>query len=319
VPYTITVNNLIEADLTDVAIVDRYPAGFRYVEGSATLDGVPTEPAVNGLELAWSGLTVGSSGQLTLKLLLAVGSGVTEGEFVNRAQVVNGFTGTALSGEATATVRLVPDPTFDCTDVIGKVFDDANRNGVQDNGESGLQGVRVVTTRGLNATTDRHGRFHVTCALTPREGRGSNFTLKLDDRTLPSGFRMSTEQVQVKRATRGKALRFSFGASIHRVVGLDIADAVFEPGTTEMRPQWESRIGLLLNELRRAPSTLRLSYVADIEDPELVDQRLAAMKKQVMEAWQALDCCYRLTIEPEVFWRRGGPPDQSAVRLREGR
>jgi hypothetical protein len=75
----------------------------------------------------------------------------------------------------------------------------------------------------------------------------------------------------------------------------------------------------LLNELRRAPSTLRLSYVADIEDPELVDQRLAAIKKQVMEAWQALDCCYRLTIEPEVFWRRGGPPDQSAVRLREGR
>ena len=319
VPYTITVNNLIGADLADVAIVDRYPAGFRYVEGSATLDGVPTEPSINGLELAWSGLTVGGSGQLTIKLLLAVGSGVTEGEFVNRAQVVNGFTGTALSGEAAATVRLVPDPTFDCTDAIGKVFDDANRNGVQDNGEAGLQGIRVVTTRGLSAITDRHGRFHVTCAATPREGRGSNFTLKLDDRTLPSGFRMSTEQVQVKRATRGKALRFSFGASIHRVVGLDIADAVFEPGTTEMRPQWASRMGLLLNELRKAPSTLRLSYVADIEDPGLVDQRLAAIKEQVMEAWEALDCCYRLTIEPEVFWRRGGPPDQSAVRIREGR
>ena len=55
------------------------------------------------------------------------------------------------------------------------------------------------------------------------------------------------------------------------------------------------------------------------EDPELVDERLAAIKEQVMEAWEALDCCYRLTVEPEVFWRRGGPPDQSAVRIGEGR
>jgi uncharacterized repeat protein (TIGR01451 family)/fimbrial isopeptide formation D2 family protein len=319
VPYTITVNNLIGADLQDVVIVDRFPAGFHYVEGSATVDGVPTEPSANGLELAWSGLAVGSSAQLDIKLLLAVGAGVSEGEFVNRAQVVNGFTGSPLSGEATATVRLVPDPTFDCTDVIGKVFDDANRNGVQDAGEPGLQGVRLVTTRGLSATTDQHGRFHVTCALTPREGRGSNFTLKLDDRTLPSGYRLSTDEVQVKRATRGKALRYSFGASIHRVVGLDIADAVFEPGTTEMRPQWKPRIALLLDELRRSPSTLRLSYVADIEDPELVEQRLASIKKQVMEAWQALDCCYQLTVEPEVFWRRGGPPDETTVRIGEGR
>ena len=47
-----------------------------------------------------------------------------------------------MSGEATATVRLMPDITFDCTDVTGKVFNDANRNGLQDDGEEGLAGVR---------------------------------------------------------------------------------------------------------------------------------------------------------------------------------
>src|SRR5207247_8788960 len=109
---------------------------------------------------------------------------------VNRGQVVNGVTGGPMSGEATATVRVLPDPTFDCTDVTGKVFNDANRNGVQDDGESGLAGVRLVTDRGLRATTDPYGRYHITCAITPHEGRGSNFVLKLDDRTLPSGFRM---------------------------------------------------------------------------------------------------------------------------------
>src|SRR5690606_3162067 len=110
---------------------------------------------------------------------------------------------------------------------------------------------------------DQHGRFHITCAITPREGRGSNFVLKLDDRTLPTGYRGSTDATQVRRATRGKALEFNFGASIHRVVGLDLADAVFEPDSTEVRDLWKPRIDLLIEELRRAPAVLRLSYLAD--------------------------------------------------------
>ncbi len=319
VPYEITLNNALGAELPDLALVDRFPAGFRYVEGSARIDGVPTEPTANGSELLWSNLTVPASGRLSVQLLLAVSAGVTEGEFVNRAQALSQLTGTPLSGEAAATVRVIPDTTFDCTDVIGKVFADTNRNGEQDAEEPGLHGVRVVTVRGLAARTDQYGRFHITCAVTPREGRGSNFVLKLDDRTLPSGFRMSTDPVQVQRATRGKALKYSFGASIHRVVGLDMADDVFEPGSIEMRPQWQPRIDKLVEELRKAPSTLRLSYVADVEDEALVDRRLKAIKQQINDAWQARDPAYRLTIEPEVFWRRGAPPEPGDVRTPEDR
>jgi hypothetical protein len=190
--------------------------------------------------------------------------------------------------------------------VLGKVFDDANRNGVQDPGERGLPGVRLVTARGLIATTDAYGRYHITCADTPNEARGSNFILKLDDRSLPSGYRLSTRQVQVQRATAGKALRLNYAASIHRVVSLDLADGVFEPGSTQMRPQWKPRIQLLIDELAKSPSTLRLSYIADIEDAKLVDRRLDAVKQEIAEAWKALDH-YPLAIEPEVFWRRGAP------------
>ena len=319
VPYVITVNNVAGLALTDVRIVDRFPAGFTYVEGSARVDGVPTEPTVAGLELVWDGLALATSAQHTVQLLLAVGAGVTEGEYVNRAQVALTITGNAISGEATATVRIVPDPTFDCTDVTGKVFDDANRNGLQEDGEAGLPGVRLVTARGLTATTDQYGRYHITCAATPDEARGSNFVLKLDDRTLPSGFRASSDQLQVKRATRGKALRFNFGASIHRVVAIDLADAAFEPGSTEIRIQWRPRIDLLLNELKKAPAVLRLSYVGDVEDADLVDRRLQAVKKQISTAWEAMNCCYPLTIEPEVFWRLGAPPKQPVVRVPDGR
>jgi len=316
VPYVITVNNSYGDDLRDVNIVDRFPPGFRYVEGSARFDDVPTEPVVTDRELIWSDLLLETDARHTIKLLLAAGAGITEGEFVNRALAVNALSGGVMSEEATATVRLVPDPTFDCTDVTGKVFDDANRNGYQDTEEAGLAGVRLVTARGLAATTDNHGRYHVTCAVVPHDSRGSNFVLKLDDRTLPSGYRASTRPVQVQRATRGKALRINFGASIHRVVGLDIADAAFEPGTIEIREQWHPRMNLLLEELQKAPAVLRLAYLADLEDESLVEKRLDKMKNDVMSAWQQLNCCYELIIEPEIFWRRGEPVNNSKATNR---
>jgi len=317
VPYVITVNNTSGMLLTDTSIVDRMPAGFVYVEGSAILDGVATEPTITGLELSWDGPVVAGTQSRTLKLLLAAGAGVTEGEYVNRAQVVNSTTRSPMSGVATATVRIVPDPTFECSDVIGKVFNDANRNGRQDDGEEGLPGVRVVTPRGLQATTDRYGRYHITCAVVPNESRGSNFVVKLDDRSLPSGFRMSTNQVQIKRATRGKALKADFGASVYRVVSIDLSDAAFEQDSTVIRVQWRARIDRLLEELRKAPSVLRLSYVADIEDAGLVDRRVEAIKKQVTDAWD--EASYPLTVEPEIFWRRGAPPKRREIPAPEGR
>jgi uncharacterized repeat protein (TIGR01451 family) len=319
IPYTITIGNVLGASMQGVRLVDTYPAGFRYVPGSARLDGGPAEPTLAGRQLLWNGLTFGSSDHRTIVLLLAVGAGVGEGEFVNRAQVIEGSTGKPLSGEASATVRVVPDQTFDCTDVFGKVFDDMNRNGRQDPGEKGLPGVRVVTAQGLEAVTDPYGRFHITCAVTPNEDRGSNFVLKLDDRTLPSGYRMSTDQLQIKRATRGKALKFDFGASIYRVVAIDLSDAAFEPGKTEIRIQWRPRVNLLLEELRKAPSVLRLSYVADTEDAALVERRVQAVKQQVTEQWHAGKDSYVLTIEPEVFWRLGAPPKRLDVHSPESR
>ncbi|WP_160152664.1 isopeptide-forming domain-containing fimbrial protein [Microbulbifer sp. ALW1] len=313
VPYTITFTNSLPVPLTDLQLVDYFPAGFKYVAGSASLDGMSVEPEVNGLQLQWPHLRAESEQTHSMKLLLVVGSGVGEGKYVNRARMFNELSGQQTSGEATATVRVVPDPTFDCTDVVGKVYDDKNLNGYQDSGEGGVPGARVVTANGLKATTDAHGRFHITCAAVPNPDRGSNFVLKLDDRSLPSGYRLTTENPRVQRATRGKMLEFNFGTSLHRVVRLDLAEAVFEPGSTELRPQWHSRTELLLEKLQDAPSLLRLSYLAENEDPALVDARLAAIKAQIAGDWAALDCCYPLNIETEIFWRRGAPPSRGGL------
>jgi hypothetical protein len=130
---------------------------------------------------------------------------------------------------------------------------------------------------------------------------------------------MSTDQVQIQRATSGKNLQIDFGASIHRVVAIDLLDAAFEPGKTEMRTQWRPRLNLLLEELHKAPAVLRLSYVADTEDAALVKRRVEAIKRELTEAWGAENSSYVLTIEPEVFWRRGAPPKQPEVRVPESR
>jgi uncharacterized repeat protein (TIGR01451 family) len=331
VPYTITVTNVYGAPLYDISIVDRMPAGFKYVAGSARLDGNSAEPQINGLELVWNDLELQFDQKYTIQFLLVVGSGVSEGEYINRAAVLNtpngtvfnsvapepvagaivallnGSTGTIVSGEATATVRVIPDPNFDCTDVIGKVFDDRNLNGQQDPGEQGLPGIRVVTARGLIATTDKYGRFHITCAAVPDEDRGSNFILKVDERCLPTGYRLTTENPRVQRATRGKMIRFNFGATIHRVVRIDIGDGVFEPNTSEMRLQWIPKIAQLLEELKKSPSVLRLSYLGDVEHKDLVQERLEALKKKITKQWKQSVAGYPLAIETEIFWRRGAP------------
>jgi uncharacterized repeat protein (TIGR01451 family) len=313
VPYEITLRNELGVPLPDLTLVDRYPAGFRYVDGSARVDGVAVEPTIEGGELIWTDLGIEASSDRSLLMLLAVGAGVGEGKFVNRVQAISSVTGVPLSGEASATVRVVPDPTFACTDVMGKVFDDANGDGDQGPGEEGLSGVRLVTARGLAAMTDAHGRFHITCAVVPNESRGSNFILKLDDRTLPTGYRLTSPQVQVKRATAGKALRFRYGASVGRVVGLDLADAVFEPGSTEMRAQWKPRLELLMTELFEGPATLRLSYLGDVETAALVEQRLASVEATLTQAWDARGGDRVLPIETEVYWRRGAPGGSSVV------
>lgn len=306
VPYTITVNNNYVLTLNNQSIVDSFPPGFKYVSGSARYDGMPLEPVMVGRTLRWNNVDLATATRHTLKMLFIVGAGVSTGDYVNRAQILNNLTGGVSSGEASATVRVIPDPTFDCSDVIGKVFDDKNLNGYQDKGEPGLPNARVISARGLIAKTDEHGRFHITCAATPDETRGANYILKLDEHSLPGGYRVTSENPRVQRLTRGKMAKFNFGAAIHHVVRLDVADGVFKPGSSDMREQWLPRIDLLLNELKKAPSLLRISYLGDAETDTEVDARLAALKAMIKEKWKG----YPLTIESEIHWRRGGPAER---------
>lgn len=299
VPYTITATNTLAANLTNIDLRDQVPPGFKYKVGTATLDGVKTEPGINGRNLTWPNLTFAAGQRRTVRLMLVVGSGVSEGEYVNSAFALNNLVGAAVSNTATATVRVVPDPTFDCSDLIGKVFDDKNVNGYQDDGEPGIANVRLATVNGLLVTTDDQGRFHVTCAMVPNEWRGSNFLMKLDERSLPSGYRVTTENPRDVRLTRGKMSKLNFGATVHQVVRLDVTDAAFDGD--QLKPEWQAQFEALPDLLKDRPSVLRLAYKVSADGRDIAGKRLKSIASQLRSLWEGKACCHHLQIEEELI------------------
>lgn len=286
VPYTISALNTLSSTLTSISLEDQIPPGFKYVSGTATIDGVPAEPIVAGRQLTWSPLTFAPAEEKTIKLVLVVGAGVGEGVYVNQAWAQQALTSAVISNVATASVRVVADPTFDCSDVIGRVFDDRNANGYPDEGEPGVADVRLVTVRGLLVTTDAEGRYHVTCPEIPHESRGSNFVMKLDTRSLPAGFRVTSENPRVVRLTRGKIARLDFGVSVQRVIRLELSAGALRDDGREATADLERAIAEAVTLLREAPSVLRIAYLGSEGETEFAKRALAAVEERILDAWR---------------------------------
>jgi uncharacterized repeat protein (TIGR01451 family) len=301
VPYTITATNNIGSTLANIEIEDQIPPGFKYKRGTARLDGVRTEPLVAGRRLTWTGLSFAGKSVRKFSMMLVVGSGVSEGEYVNSAWAENGILQAAISNVATATVRVAPDPDFDCSGVIGKVFDDRNRNGYQDHGEPGIPGVRLATVRGLLVTTDPHGRYHVACAEVPDQDWGTSFIMKLDPRTLPTGYRLTTENPRVVRLTRGKIGKLNFGVAVHRIVRLDLTRDAFTARGDDLKREWAGGIDKLVGILGDGPSVLRIAYArGPSEDVRTVRDRINVIRRRVDELWRRR---HRdpLDVESEIY------------------
>jgi uncharacterized repeat protein (TIGR01451 family) len=310
VPYTITATNPVTTPVSNAVVTDLMPPGFRYRAGSGAVNGQKLEPVVSGRQLTWSHLNFAASEKKIFTLVLTAGAGVGGGDYVNQAMASSGLTHSTISNVATATVRIVGDPTFDCPDLIGKVFNDTNANGYQDPGEKGIAGVRLVTAQGLLVTTDAEGRYHITCPIIPDSEVGSNFIVKVDERTLPSGYRLTTDNPETVRLTAGKVSKLNFGATIHRVVRIEVDAGTFRGN--DLSPALGERLQSLVGTLREQAVILRLAYEGGDESDALVESRLRALKSRVEALWKQMDCRYPLRIEEDVV--RGAAPPVAAAR-----
>nr|WP_239033031.1 SdrD B-like domain-containing protein [Pseudoalteromonas luteoviolacea] len=304
VPYRIKVTNQSDMVLSPLDLIDQLPAGLKYVAGSAKVDGQAIEPEQRGRQLRWHMNALQPEQSMMIELIVVVGAGVSEGKYINQAWVefVGGLyqngVGNRISNIGEAAVRVVPDPIFDCSDLMGKVFDDHNRNGMQDQGEPGLPAIRLATAQGLWITTDQHGRYHLACADIPHAIRGGNFIVKLDERSLPSGYRVVSENPRVVRLTRGKSQQLDFAASIHKVARIEITAELFD-GESVM-PEYLSRLTQLMDALDKTPTVIRIAY----QQSELEQTTEAERKSQLLLEWLQTQVAERelpITIETEMI------------------
>lgn len=324
VTFELTFENRNTTAESGLTFVDQLPPGLLYVPGSATFNGASTpEPVVNGRSITWPDQTLAPAEVATIRLSARLTGG--PGEYINSAYAL-GPTGARVSNTATAAIRVTPEAVFDCGDIIGKVFDDVNGDGYQDppeslkrqsnsiaaqralekltpaeikadGGEPGLPGVKLVTPRGDIITTDEYGRFNVPCALLPDGSIGSNFQLKLDDRTLPTGYRVTTENPRVVRVTAGKLAELNFGARLGNLVEIDLTAAAFA-GNGPNAALIQGIQGLV-EQIRREPSAIQLRYYRGAESVQTARARLKAAEDALRRAWRGRGT-YRLDIDRSV-------------------
>ena len=295
VPYIITASNVGAGPFI---LADYMPPGFAYVGGSALVNGVAATPIVNATILTFNNLTPVNT-KIILTLNLTAQASLSGGQFVNNARLIDQATNAVL-GVAQATVEVIPEATFDCSDVIGRVFDDANGDGYMQDGEKGLAGVRLATVNGTLITTDAEGRFHIPCAAIPDGAIGSNFLLKIDPRTLPFGYKITSENPRMVRLTRGKVTEINFGATKVHDVKVDLTGRAFDPGSADLTEKWSLGVDRLVEILRKRRSELTLVYHKRDESDELAQARVAAVASLVQEAFVSAKGGYTLGIKTTV-------------------
>ena len=178
--YSITVSNQGDDIAKDVKVQDTLPRGFSYVPNTLRVDGKPAAEPEGGkgpyLTLGLGDLAVNASTKIEYRVL--VGPNALNGDGINRARAVSRGLN---SNEAQAKVKVRPGVFSSDAFVIGKVYTDCNRNGMQDKGELGVPGVRLYMEDGSYVVTDREGKYDF-YGVSPK-----THVLKLDRTTLPAG------------------------------------------------------------------------------------------------------------------------------------
>ena len=170
-------------------------------------------------------------------------------------------------------------------------------------GEPGIPGVRIYTVKGEVYTTDEHGRFHVACADLPRD-IGSNFIMKIDTRSLPAGYRLTTENPRAVRLTAGKVTKLNFGATISRLVRIDVANNAFVPGTNDPKPAFTAALARAVQQFHNKPSTVRISYLLRGEEKATARTRMRNVERALRQIWRK-EGKYKLMVE-KTFQRPKG-------------
>ncbi|NNE42738.1 MAG: hypothetical protein HKN12_00890, partial [Gemmatimonadetes bacterium] len=224
---TFAVRNLGTDDVVDVQVAGDLPAHLKLAGETVWVDGVETavERSGNGFTVALGTVPgreaplaraavepgPGEAGYREIVFRAITGAGAKAGELRINARAFDYCDVCDLAEAASAEVRVGEDAEFERSTVIGKVFEDLDGDGRQDDGESGIGFARIVMDDGTYVVTDRYGRFHV-----PYVAPGQR-VLKLDVESLGPGGEVVGDATRIVRVTPGLLARVNFAVRITTV------------------------------------------------------------------------------------------------------
>ena len=200
VNYTINVKNNGAATAYDVQLKDAFPRGFDYVKGSVRITSTTTvdinQSQANEFKsdgkyqvLSLGNMNAGETKDITYRVL--IGSSALGGDGINRATAV----ATTEQGQSLvsreAQWKVEVDRGVMNTDgiIIGKVYHDINRDGIQqkEDGELGVAGVRIYMENGNFVVTDPEGKYNFYGVS------AKTHVLKVDSTTIPNTTELVTQ------------------------------------------------------------------------------------------------------------------------------
>src|SRR5439155_10760907 len=225
VRYTLEIRNRTSINLTNFEVQHELPPRFGYLPGTSTRDGRaigdPTGSRVQRFALdtlaAFTDLNgdgqagPGEPGYIALSWVLVPGASATPGSYVDAASAFAGCSACGASNRAEATVHVDEDALLSRGTVVGRVFEDSNRDGLQGRDERGLPGAVVMLDDGTSVGTDAEGRFHL-----PDLDPGPH-VVKLDLERFGLPATATTEIAPVAYVSPGLLTSVRFGVSFQRV------------------------------------------------------------------------------------------------------
>ncbi|AGP48620.1 hypothetical protein PSYCG_05475 [Psychrobacter sp. G] len=192
VNYTINIKNDGTSTAYNVELKDALPHGFDYVGGSVSIDKAQTtEFKTDGKYqvLSLGNMDAKTSKDITYRVL--VGSSALGGDGINRATAIAKTEQDQSLVSREAQWKVEVDRGVMNTDgiIVGKVYHDINRDGIQQKqgGELGVAGVRLYMENGNFAVTDPEGKYNFYGIS------AKTHVLKVDRTTIPNATELVTQ------------------------------------------------------------------------------------------------------------------------------
>ena len=214
--------NLAAVEVDSVVAVDTLPTGFEFVPGSTTgqVEGssvaVTAATAGNSVSFSVAG-TVGAGQTLDILYAARITSDAIRGTGRNSAVIAarrtdGGFR--VQDGPSTHRMTLDPGIFSDCGTLIGRVFEDKNFDGEQQNGEAGIPNAVIFLDDGNRVVTDADGLFSVQKML-PGQRTGTLDISSLPGYTLAPNlyFNERNSQSRLVNLAPGGLVRMNFGVT----------------------------------------------------------------------------------------------------------